>query len=365
MSRAPVVIAHRGASGHRPEHGAAAYRLAIAQGADAIEPDIVASRDGVLVLRHENEISGTTDVADHAEFADRRTSKEIDGTVLTGWFTEDFTWSELSTLRIRERLPRLRPRSAAHDGEGRILRLVDLLSLLDSDEARHRTAQPTTGRPGAGVGLVAEVKHATYFDSIGLPLDELVAAELTALGWAQDARLTIESFERAVLGAIRARGVAGRSVYLMEAEGAPFDLVARDGSAARTFADQLEPDSLAALAVGEGGVHLDGISVDKSLLIDDDGIPQPAVVERAHGVGLDVFTWTLRPENAFLPRALRRGAGEARFGDWEVELARIVGTGIDGVFADYPDLALRAIEAGGSTSEGGGIARGRDVGGRA
>lgn len=345
VSREPIVIAHRGASGHRPEHGADAYRLAVEYGADAIEPDIVATRDGVLILRHENEISGTTDIADHADFADRRTMKEVDGAVVEGWFTEDFTWEELSGLRIRERLPELRPQSAAHDGEGRIQRLGDLLALLDTDGVASRSAGEANGLRGreVGVGLVAEIKHATYFESIGLPLDELVAAEFHAAGWATDPRLTIESFEYSVLGKLRARGVTGRSVYLMEAAGAAFDLVARDGSAATTYREQLEPASLAALARGGEGAALDGISLAKKMVIDPSGATDSTLVDRAHGLGLDVFTWTLRPENAFLVRALRSGGAKAEFGDWRAELQRVIGTGVDGVFADYPDLVREAM----------------------
>jgi glycerophosphoryl diester phosphodiesterase len=328
----PIVIAHRGASGHRPEHGEDAYRLAIALGADAIEPDLVATKDGVIVLRHENEISGTTDVASHTEFDDRRTTKEIDGVEVTGWFTEDFTWPELATLRITERLPALRPLSAAHDGEGRILRLADLLSLLDTDEARRG------GQGGAGVGLVAEIKHATYFESIGLPLDELFVSELRSAGWLDDPRLTIESFEQTVLGKVRARGASGKSVYLVEKKGAAADLVARDGAQAETYALQLEPDGLARLAR-----EVDGISVTKKLLIDSAGTQDPALVERAHGLGLEVFTWTLRPENKFLSKGLRRGPNKEDFGAWRTEFARIAATGVDGVFADHPDLALEVL----------------------
>jgi len=321
----PLVIAHRGACGHRPEHGADAYRLAVELGADAIEPDIVSTRDGVLILRHENEISGTTDVADHASFADRRTTKRIDGVEVTGWFTEDFTWAELSTLRIRERLPELRPESAGHDGEGRIQRLSDLLALLDSETVARR-----------GVALVAEIKHATHFESIGLPLDELFAQELTDAGWSNDERLVVESFEQTVLGRIRERGVGGRLVYLMEADGAAFDLVARHGTAATSYAEQRRPESLARLT-GE----LDGISVPKELLVGHSA--QANLVGSAHEAGLDVFTWTLRPENRFLSSAFRSGEGESAFGDWRGEFSRILRTGVDGVFADFPELALEAL----------------------
>lgn len=335
MSRRPIVIAHRGASGHRPEHGEAAYRLAVAQGADAIEPDIVATRDGVLILRHENEISGTTDIAEHPAYAARRTTKEVDGEAVTGWFTEDFTWAELQGLRIRERLPHLRPASAAHDGEGGIQTLADLLAILDEDAAR--------GRAGGPVGLVAEIKHATYFASVGLPLDELVAAELARAGWSNDPRLTVESFESSVLNALGNRGVSGRRVYLLEGAGAPFDLVAREGSAAATYREQLEPAALARLARDAG---LDGISLDKKMLIDAGGVADPALVDRAHSLGLDVFTWTLRPENAFVSRALRTSRDKAASGDWRTELERVVATGVDGVFADCPDLVVDALGRG-------------------
>jgi glycerophosphoryl diester phosphodiesterase len=157
----PLVIAHRGASGYRPEHTRSAFELAFALGADAVEPDIVASKDGVLVVRHENEISGTTDVASHPEFASRKTTKVIDGVSLTGWFTEDFTWAELSTLRAIERIPQLRQASSSFDRTEGILRLSDLLAIVD-------TATLAAGRR---LVLVAEIKHATYFESIGLPLD--------------------------------------------------------------------------------------------------------------------------------------------------------------------------------------------------
>jgi glycerophosphoryl diester phosphodiesterase len=322
VTPSPLVIAHRGASGYRPEHGEAAYRLAIELGADAIEPDLVATRDGVLVLRHENEVSGTTDVADHAEFADRRATKEIEGHVVEGWFTEDFTWAELSSLRVRERLPQLRPASAAHDGEGRIQRFSDLLTLLDGAE-----------RP---VGLVAEVKHATYFGAIGLPLDELVAAELAAAGWSDDPRLTVESFEQTVLGQLRDRGVGGRHVYLLEKKGAAADLVARHGSSAVAYVDQLDAASLAGFAAD--GLH--GVSLDKSTLIAADGTTESRVVDSAHAAGLEVYTWTLRAENHFLAKTHRQAGGKAATGDYESEFQALMELGVDGVFADQPDLAI-------------------------
>lgn len=322
----PLVVAHRGASGYRPEHSAEAYRLAARLGADMVEPDIVATRDGVLVLRHENEISGTTDVAAHPELASRRTTKEVDGEVLTGWFTEDLTWEELSRLTVRERLPRIRQASATFDGQLGILRLEDLLDILDE----------------TGLGMVAEIKHATYFRSIGLPLDELLADVLRERGWASTPeRLVVEAFELDVLHRLRARGVLGRSVYLMERGGSPADAVASLGSAAPTYASQRTDAGLAALV--EAG--LDGISVDKSVLLQEgrDGVRVDDLVDRAHAAGLQVLSWTLRPENRFLAKAHRRGPLASQWGAWMREWELLIGAGLDGVFADHPDLAAFAI----------------------
>lgn len=322
MPPRPLVIAHRGASGHRPEHGEAAYRLAIELGAEAIEPDLVPTKDGVLALRHENEVSGTTDVADRPDLAHLRTTKVVEGQEVTGWFTEDLTWAELSTLRVRERLPRLRPASAAHDGEGRVQRLEDLLRLLDDAD-----------RP---VGLVAELKHATYFEQLGLPLDELVADALAQAGWTGDDRLAIESFEEGVLHQVQQRGVGGRLVWLVEASGAPADLVARLGDAAPSYASLLDEAHLAELAAS--GVA--GISVAKRTLVDDAGRQEARVVERAHAAGLEVWTWTLRAENAFLAKAHRLSGGKAAQGDWRTEFGLLMDLGVDAVFADQPELVL-------------------------
>jgi glycerophosphoryl diester phosphodiesterase len=324
----PVVIGHRGASGYRPEHTRAAYELAFALGADAVEPDLVATRDGVLVIRHENEISGTTDVASRSEFADRRTTKQIDGTAVTGWFTEDFDWAELSTLRARERLPRIRQRSASFDGRFGILRLSDLLQVIDRASLVHR-------RP---LSMVAEIKHATYFESIGLPLDELFAAEVAS--WATPENLVVESFEQTVLANVRARGIPGSIVYLLERSGAATDLVAQHGRRARTYAQQLTPAGLSTLAA-----EVDGISVDKSLLIDKWGETSD-LVERAHAAGLTVFTWTLRAENRFLVEANRSADALSDFGNWFEEFRTLIDLGLDGLFADQPDLVVEVLRDG-------------------
>lgn len=327
----PLLIGHRGASGYRPEHTRAAYELAFRLGADAVEPDIVASKDGVLVLRHENEISGTTDVASRHEFAGRRTTKEVDGVSVTGWFTEDFTWFELSTLRAIERLPAVRQASASFNGTGRILRLRDLMAIIDSASAQQ----------GRDLMMVAEIKHATYFEGIGLPLDRLFADEIR--GWATSTNLIVESFEQTVLGQIREREVAGRYVFLCESSGSPADLVARYGRKAPPYSAHLTEAGLARLAT-----EVDGVSVDKKLLLvtDADGnvTGTTDLVARAHAAGLTIFCWTLRAENRFLATNLRRGARPEHYGDWLKEFRLILATGVDGVFADQPDLVLSALE---------------------
>lgn len=324
----PLVIGHRGAPGYRPEHTRASYELALALGADAVEPDLVATKDGVLVLRHENEISGTTDVARHPEFADRRTTKTVDGVALTGWFTEDFSWDELATLRAVERLPRLRQHSSTFDGTQPILRLSELLELIDE----------AADRRGRAVRLVAEIKHPTYFSSIGMPLDELVAQQLKP--WGGRDRVTVECFEQTVLGQVKDRGVDADYVYLIESRGAAPDLIARDGSDATPYAEQVTDAGLARLAR-----DVDGVSVNKSLLLGTgpgDRIGTTDLVARAHELGLQVFTWTLRPENTFLASGHRRGATPGDWGDWRAEFELIIGTGVDGIFVDHPDLGIAA-----------------------
>ena len=313
------MIAHRGASGYRPEHTRAAYELAIALGADAVEPDVVPTRDGVLVVRHENEIGGTTDVAEHPEFADRRTTRVVDGQKLTGWFTEDFTWAELATLRARERLPRVRPASTRFDGRYPILRLEDVLDIID--------AAP---RP---VAVVIEIKHATYFTAAGFDMARLVEREV--IRWRArggTAPLVVESFEQGVLDDLQRRELRGQLVYLHEKSGAAADLVQALGRRAPSWESQRTNAGLDALAAA--GMH--GLSVETAALSRD-------LVERAHARGLAVYTWTLRPENRFLPERHRVGASSAAHGDWHAWFAAVCATGVDGVFADHPDLVREAL----------------------
>ncbi|MDH5133931.1 MULTISPECIES: glycerophosphodiester phosphodiesterase family protein [unclassified Microbacterium] len=326
-SKSPLVIGHRGAPGYRPEHTRSSYELALAMGVDAVEPDVVATKDGVLVVRHENEISGTTDVADHPEFADRRTTRRVDGAALTGWFTEDFTWEELSTLRCRERLPKIRSSSASFDGAEPILRLRDVLDLV-------RAAAAAQGRE---IGVVLEVKHATHFASIGLDLAPLIAQELRDARWAAgELPLIVESFESTVLRQLRAEGVAASFVYLIEAAGQPYDLLVAEGATALSYPETVVPENLDRL-VG----RVDGISVDKKMLL----VPGTTLVADAHARGLTVFTWTCRPENTFLAAPHRGPGGKSAFGDYEAEWAVIARQGVDGVFVDHPDLGVAVFRA--------------------
>ena len=324
----PLVIGHRGAPGYRPEHSRSSYELAFAMGVDAVEPDVVATKDGVLVIRHENEISGTTNVADHPEFAARKTTKRIDGEPLTGWFTEDFTWEELATLRVRERLPELRASSASFDETQPILRLNDLLELVRSASSEH----------GREIGVVLEIKHATYFAGLGLSLAPLIARDLRDAAWADgELPLIIESFESTVLGEVRAEGVVASYVYLIEASGRPYDRLVAQGRAALTYKQTVAPDGLDGL-VGD----VDGISVNKRMLL----APGSTIVADAHARGLKVFTWTARPENAFLAARFRGSGGRAEFGAYEAEWSVIARTGVDGVFVDHPDLGVAFFRSG-------------------
>lgn len=327
MSRPTAVIAHRGASGYRPEHTAAAYRLAFALGADAIEPDLVPSRDGVLVVRHESEISGTTDVASRPEFASRRTTKEVEGRPVTGWFTEDFDWAELATLHARERLPKLRQHGTRFDGMLPLLRLEDVVRLLDDEEA-HAGRRPV---------LVAELKHPTHFAALGYPVAELLSAALAPRASRDD--VVVECFEESALHAVRAAGVEARFLYLIEEDGAAPDLVARIGAAAPSYSSQLTGDGLRAIAE-----RVDGVSLPKSRVLTAarGSVRSSGVVERARAEGLEVYVWTLRAENRFLLPEHRGDGRKGDHGDWMREFRAILDTGVHGVFADQPDLALAA-----------------------
>jgi glycerophosphoryl diester phosphodiesterase len=325
-----LVIAHRGASGYRPEHTLAAYDLAIDLGADYVEPDLVMTRDGVLVARHENEISTTTDVADRPEFAERRTTKVVDGVAVTGWFTEDFTLAELKTLRARERLPALRPASARYDGRYEVPTLEEVVALV-------RRKSAALGRE---VGLYPETKHPTYFDGLGLSMEDPLVAALHAAGYTgPDDPVFIQSFEVGNLRALR-RMTRLRLVQLLAAEGAPYDLATAGG--VRTYADLATPEGLREVAT-----YADAIGVQKELIIPRDGagrlLAPTSLMADAHAAGLVVHVWTFRSENAFLPMPLWRGTDPADHGDARGEFEAFFRLGVDGVFADYPDAARAAL----------------------
>ena len=314
MVPTPLVIAHRGASGHRPEHTLEAYALAVAMGADFIEPDLVITRDGVLVARHENEIGGTTDVA--TRFPDRTRTKVIDGTPVTGWFTEDFTLAELRTLRARERLAF---RSHAHDGQFAIPTFDEVLALADS-LGRQR------GRP---VGVYPETKHPTYFRGIGLPLEPPLLAALRARGLDRgDAPVFIQSFEVGNLQALR-RETRVPLVLLLAGGEVPYDRQLLGDR--RTGADWVTPAGLREVARFAAAV---GVNT-RMLVGGAAGAAPTTLVRDAHAAGLAVHAWTLRPEGVFL--APRYG------GDPLAEVRELAALGVDGLFGDYPDQLVRGL----------------------
>lgn len=337
----PLIIGHRGASGLRPEHTLASYELAIEQGADFIEPDVVSTKDGVLIARHENEISGTTNVADHPEFADRQTTKIIDGVEVTGWFTEDFTLAEIKTLRAKERLPELRPDSAAFDGMFEIPTLEEVIDLV----------QQKSAEIGRTVGIYPETKHPTYFDSVGLSLEEPLVATLAANGYTDaDDPVFIQSFEVGNLEELNSLTDVPLIQLFDAAEVQPYDFVASGDS--RTYGDLLTPTGLEAIAT-----YADGIGPWKRLIIpaapvDNNGDGQPddlngdgvisdgdqllqaptSLINDAHAAGLLVHAYTFRNEDFFLSPDYN--------GNPELEYEQFFSLGLDGLFTDFPGTAF-------------------------
>lgn len=294
----PIIIAHRGASGHRPEHTLEAYALAIAMGADYIEPDLVATKDGILIARHENEIGSTTNAAE--QFPARRTRKVIDGDTISGWFTEDFTLAELRTVRANERLSF---RSHAFDGRFGVPTFEEVLALADSAGRRR----------GRVVGVYPEIKHPTHFASIGLPLEPRLLRALRAQGLdRRDAPVFIQSFEAAPLRALRQQ-TRVRLVMLLSARA------------------QASPDSLAAIAR-----FADAVGVNSRMIVGADTAAVPSsVIRDAHAAGLLVHVWTLRSEPTFLGARYR--------GDPLKEVREFAALGVDGIFGDSPDVVVRGL----------------------
>jgi glycerophosphoryl diester phosphodiesterase len=295
----PIIIGHRGASGHRPEHTLASYRLAAMMGADFIEPDLVSTKDGVLIARHENEIGGTTDVA--VKFPDRKRTKRIDGVDVTGWFTEDFTLAEIKTLRAKERLAF---RSHEFDGQFDVPTFDEVIEL----------AQKAGAEAGRAIGVYPETKHPTYFRSIGLSLEDRLLASLDRHGWnRRDSPVFIQSFEDN-LRMLRTK-TRVRMIRLLEGE-TPTDAELREIA---TYADGIGPNS-----------HL-VIPVDAERRVQ----PPTDLVRRAHAAGLLVHVWTLRAEPVFLSPSYH--------GDFDAEFRHFRDLGVDGIFTDFPDVAVRAL----------------------
>jgi glycerophosphoryl diester phosphodiesterase len=322
-TKSPIVIAHRGASGLRPEHTIASYTLAIEQGADFIEPDLVLTKDNVFVARHENDITGTTDVATHPEFANRKKTKVIDGESHTGWFTEDFTLAELKTLRAKERLLQLRPDNAKYDGQFEIPTLGEIIALA---KARSKA----TGRT---IGIYPETKHPSYFASIGLPMEAKLVAELKAVGWSDaKAPVFIQSFEVDNLKRLH-KLTHIRLIQLMDAAGGPAD------KAVASYAEMATPAGLKTVAT-----YAYGIGPSKSMIRNGDAPPTNLIAD-AHKAGLRVHPWTFRAENFFLPPSLKTGANPADHGRLSDEIALYIKDGVDGFFTDFPGIGAEARDA--------------------
>lgn len=342
----PLVIGHRGCSALRPEHTLASYAKAIEQGADFIEPDLVSTRDGALVARHENNIAQTTNVADHPEFASRRTTKLIDGEQVTGWFTEDFTLAELKTLRAVERLGTMRPESRSYDGQFQLLTLEEIADFAAAESAAR----------GRTIGLIPEIKHSTYFASIGLPQEQRFLDRVGASHYLSHAPVIVQSFEVANLKWLRPRIGAWQNIELLQLT-VPMDVTPPDVKASGgtlTYAQMHTPEGLA-----EMRRYADWVSPVLQGIIPfgtPDGKPNgplgkpTSLVRDAHAAGLKVSTWTFRPENAFLPSDFR-GTGPQNGGDAVRQdaacvalIQQFIAAGIDSFFTDDPGLGRKAVD---------------------
>ncbi|MEV6316905.1 glycerophosphodiester phosphodiesterase [Streptomyces sp. NPDC051776] len=326
----PTVIGHRGASGYRPEHTLGSYQLALDMGADVIEQDLVPTKDGHLVCRHENDITATTDVAQHPEFGDRRTTKKVDGNDLTGWFTEDFTLAELKTLRAKERIPAARQENTLYDGRWDVPSFEEVLRWAE-EQGRRR------GRP---VWLHVETKHPTYFRKLGLGLEERLAGLLRRYGRHRaDSPVFLQSFEPSSLERLSKLVSSPRVVLLDAADTRPWDFV--EAGDPRTVADLVKPEGLKWIASFAQGI---GPWLNLIIPLDENGkLGTPTTLVRdAHRAGLILHPYTMRNENQFLPADFRRGTDPAAYGDAFGAFKTYFETGIDGIFSDNPDTALLA-----------------------
>jgi glycerophosphoryl diester phosphodiesterase len=323
-----IVIGHRGAAGYRPEHTLASYELAARLGADFIEPDLVSTKDHVLIARHENDITGTTDVAGHPEFAARKRTKVVDGTTITGWFTEDFTLTELKTLRAVERLPLVRQRNTLYNGLFSVPTFQEILDL------RARLSREL----GREIGVYPETKHPTYFRSIGLPLEVVLVATLRRNGLDRpNAPVFVQSFEAANLRDLHdIYRLRAPKIFLTSVSGTPFN-------DPRPYADYLTPVGLRELST-----FVSGIGPDKNQVIPrntDGTLGSPStLVANAHSAGLLVHPYTFRAENQFLPVDDRVGTDPNAYGKAIAEQVSFLSTGLDGLFTDQADIGVLSRE---------------------
>ena len=339
----PTLIAHRGASALRPEHTIAAYTQAIEDGADIIEPDLVSTKDGVLVARHENAIAilnadgtvreATTDIATRAEFAGLLTTKTIDGTSVRGWFTEDMTLAQLKTLRATERIPTIRPANVAFNGQFQVPTLQEVIDL----------AKAKSIEKGRTIGVYPETKHPTHFKSIGLPLERRLIDVLAANGWnSKDAPVFIQSFEVGNLKEMRALTTA-RITQLLSSQGRPFDFVAAGPSETRSYADLITPAGLREIATYANGI---GPSKDMVIPLANGALGTPtALITNAKAANLVTHVYTLRPENIFLPANLKKVpvTDNTLRGDSVTEIQTFLQAGVDGFFTDDSAVGRTAI----------------------
>jgi glycerophosphoryl diester phosphodiesterase len=331
----PLVFGHRGASALRPEHTLAAYAKAIADGADYVEPDLVSTKDGVLVARHEAFLSETTDVGTRAEFASRKTRKTIDGETHEGWFVDDFTLAELKTLRAVERIPQYRPGSAQYNGMYQVVTFEEMIDFVAAEAAAR----------GRIIGIVPELKHSTYFASVGLPLEDRFLSILAAHDYTRRNPVQIQSFEVANLKYLRGKLGRRANLRLMQLvigeNVRPMDVAAAGGTL--TFAQMCTPAGLRDIAQ-----YADVVAPPTRSIIPlkkDGTLAEPSsLVEDAHKAGLRIEPWTFRPENQFLAADFRNGALTARNEAGSIaEMKRYIAAGIDGFFTDDPALGRAAL----------------------
>jgi glycerophosphoryl diester phosphodiesterase len=334
-NKKPIIIAHRGASGYRPEHTIASYQIAIEMGTDFIEPDLVFTKDGHLICRHENNISDTTNVADKPEFATRKTTKIIDGETINGWFSEDFTLAEIKTLRCKERLPQLRPQNTKYDGKFEIPTFEEVLEL------RQKASQEM----GREIGVYPETKHPSYFASQNLDFDLPLLSLLSKYEMnSKEAPVFIQSFETINLKRL-AQKTKVKLIQLMSVEGGPWD---SQSGVTKTYQQMISSEGLKEIAT-----YAYGIGPEKTMIIprdkDNKSLPPTTLVSDCHNLGLKLHPWTFRAENYFLADEFRQGSSLSPFylrhhGALEQEIKQFVAAGIDGLFCDFADIAVKALK---------------------